>query len=148
MKEQDVVPLRAHVEKALSGSGGVSNLLGQIKKGGVSILLPPAENQNRLSGALKGLGASLGAINIFLSIIFIAWTYVRRKSTLVRYSQAFFLGMIAFGCMMSSSSIFLGFEDSTGDDAEVARANADKACMVTPWLYSMGFVMSFAPLFL
>ena len=73
---------------------------------------------------------------------------MRRSEKVVRYSQPMFLVMIAFGCVVSSCAIILlTKQDADGEDAEDAKVAADFACMSLPWFYSMGFVLSFAPLY-
>ena len=66
-----------------------------------------------------------------------------RPARVIRLAQPEFLYLISFGCMLSSSTIIvLGFDDGNSSP-EVANA----ACAMLPWLYSIGFCITFAALF-
>ena len=70
---------------------------------------------------------------------FLLWTVVYRKEKVVRYSQPFFLGMIASGALFSSSAIIpLAKDDSYGGWANETGGNdgADSGCRASVWLYS------------
>ena len=104
-------------------------------------------NDNRITGVMKTFGSILGSLNILLSICAILWTIANRNETVVRYSQAVFLILIAIGCIASSTSIFfLSVEDSS-DNNMSAQDSADFACQILPWTYSLGFALTFASLF-
>ena len=107
---------------------------------------PQTEEKNRLDSGLVLLGNLVAIVNIAIAVVAMVWTIVRRKEKIVRYAQPVFLAMVAFGCIVSSSSIFfLSVEDADGEDAATAQESATSACMAVPWFYSMGFVLSFAP---
>ena len=114
----------------------------------------------------------LFAINAGMSAFYIIWTILNSSHQIVRYAQPTFLCMIAFGCIVSSTTIlFLGVEDDESDgnlyyakltsaiDAASKTADdvlgtnssasrpADLSCQMLPWFYSVGFVLTFAPLF-
>ena len=70
------------------------------------------------------------------------WLYWQRNTVQVRVSQPFFLLLVLLGCLMSSLTIaaMAAQDDSDGDDPSWA-------CMAMPWLYSVGFCITFGTLF-
>ena len=107
----------------------------------LDVVIDP-ENKN-LIGPMKVLGKVLFGINASLSTFFVLWAYFNRNRVIIRYAQPMFLILIAVGCVVSSSTIlFLGVEDE-----DHTLEEADTACMTVPVLYSLGFILTFAPLF-
>ncbi len=106
-----------------------------------------AHNKNLLADtSLVTLGSICVQVNFAFAAIAIAWTLLRRELTIVRYAQPAFLVMLALGCMVSTSTIlFLGAEDAGDEDED--SSSASTACMMQPWMYSIGFMLTFAPLF-
>ncbi|CAB9501374.1 acid type B receptor subunit 2 [Seminavis robusta] len=105
-----------------------------------SIEIP--ENTNKIPPSLKiGAYCMLGA-NVAVIVGCAIWLYCYRNTTQVTYSQPFFLLLVLLGCLISSSTIIpLAQEDSPTDDTAVP------ACMMIPWLYSVGFSVTFGSLF-
>ena len=102
----------------------------------------PDEAMNYLPRGLTVLGYFLFSLNALLSLGFIGWTAAHRRERMVRNAQPIFLYLVCVGCIISSSTILpLGF-----DDGNTSQAGADAACVVLPWLYSIGFCLSFAAL--
>ena len=64
----------------------------------------------------------------------------KRSNRLVQALQPFFLNLILLGCLISSSSITPLIQQSEGDDPVVA-------CAVFPWLFCVGFSVTFGTLF-
>ena len=86
-------------------------------------------NTNSISTGFKSTGTVLFGINVITSCICIIWLWIYRKSIIVKVAQPFFLCMVLFGCLISSSTIIaLGEEDGSAP-----------GCMAIPWLYSVGF---------
>jgi len=104
----------------------------------------PVENRNLIDSSAKGFAISLMIINWIFSFGFLFWTFYNRKKKMIKASQPIFLYMIIFGCIVSSAAIL----PSTIDDSNGGSlAAASTACMVSPWLYSIGFVLTFSALF-
>ena len=98
------------------------------------------EETNGISDTLLTLAYSMLGINVLLIFGCAGWLFWQRKSTQVKVSQPFFLVMVLFGCMVSSSSIIAMAQEDEG-------YGPVPACMAIPWLYSVGFSITFGTLF-
>ena len=81
--------------------------------------------------------------SIFLIILACGvWLYWQRRSLEVRVSQPQLLALVLFGCFLSSCTILamVAAQDDT-------YGNPTIACMTIPWLYSVGFSITFGTLF-
>ena len=127
----------------------------------------PFETPNHLDKGLIAVGNLLTVISFGISGSLGVLTYINRKHKVIRASQPMFLGMILFGCMLSSSTIIaMGLssddggstttlsdklyyiKDSNGTETNLrTHDGATASCMIVPALYSLGFVFSFAALF-
>jgi hypothetical protein len=108
----------------------------------VSVDVVPYPEMNQLGG-VRIVGYILAAIIILLATYCVWWVYAYQKERVVRASQPLFLVTIAFGSLgMASTIIPLSFDDGVASDR-----GCDIACMSAPWLFSVGFVTSFAALF-
>jgi len=79
-------------------------------------------------------------INMLACIVCAVWIYWKRHNELVRVSQPFFLNLVLLGCVISSSSIVPLAQQSEGQGPV-------PACFVFPWLYCIGFSITFGTLF-
>ncbi|KAL7534384.1 hypothetical protein ACHAXR_005838 [Thalassiosira sp. AJA248-18] len=79
-------------------------------------------------------------INTLACIICAIWIYWERNTKQVKAWQPFFLNIVLLGCLISSSSIITLVQQSDTDEAV-------HACAVFPWLYSIGFSMTFGALY-
>ncbi|GAB5364379.1 hypothetical protein AAMO2058_000965100 [Amorphochlora amoebiformis] len=85
----------------------------------------------------------LFSINVFLSIAFAAWTYLKKATKIVVAAQPAFLYIVPCGCIMSSSTIItVAF-----DDRQVSDFVMDQLCQLNIWLYGIGFALSYTSLF-
>ena len=76
------------------------------------------------------------AINFSMVAGCVIWMWRYRKTVQVSVAQPFFLGLVLLGCLVSTSTIFaLGVEDEGNGTVP--------ACMTIPWLYSVGFSITF-----
>ena len=110
---------------------------------------PPYEqDMNYISDPLLAIGYSFVALVGVLSLICALFLYFKRQEWHVKVSQPEVLGIVIIGCFVSSLSIiFMGYQ--TGyreDDAELTN-KVDAGCMAVPWLYGIGFVLTFSMLF-
>ncbi|CAJ1965339.1 unnamed protein product [Cylindrotheca closterium] len=103
-----------------------------------SIEIP--ENKNLISTGLKAMAYFMVAVNYIVIIGLVAWMIFKKKSHQIRLSQPFFLLMILLGCGISTSTILAMMSESEGDGPV-------RACMAVPWLYSVGFSITFGCLF-
>ena len=106
---------------------------------------------NLMPGYVRAFGYVLAAIDCGVAFSLFLWTAFNRKSKVVRASQPLFLGLIALGSVVSGLTIIpLAVDDAEGPRATstvAANTIANRACMASVWLYSLGFVLTFAPLF-
>lgn len=119
----------------------------------------PNEDLTYVDTSLLFVGYILFAIQALLSIACTAWTVYFRNRRIVRASQPLFLCLIACGTFMMSLSIIpVGiqggyrylFDPITGmqtDEPNTEIRSVDAACMALPWLFSMGFAVTFSALF-
>mmetsp|Transcript_7817 Transcript_7817/g.17079 ORF Transcript_7817/g.17079 Transcript_7817/m.17079 type:complete len:867 (-) Transcript_7817:181-2781(-) len=100
--------------------------------------------------SVRQLSIALFATNVTVAIITILWVLVMRNHPVVRAAQIPFLVLISVGCIVSSSTLLpLGVNDSDNPFSSYEGKNeyANAACMRSVWLYTLGFVLTFAPLF-
>ena len=103
-----------------------------------SIEIP--ENVNLIPLSLKVIAYIMLAMNVITIAICATWLYWKRDTFQVRVSQPSFLLLVLVGCLISSCTIIvLAQEDA--EDGPV------RACLAIPWLYSMGFSVTFGTLF-
>ena len=100
------------------------------------------ENKNLLSVPLLATCYAMAAINFFLIGMSAIWLFWNRNTAQVQVSQPFFLCLVLLGCLVSTSTIFAFVQqDDDIDNAEVPN------CMIIPWLYSVGFSITFGSIF-
>ena len=124
-----------------SPSKGLADRFGQcvcesIKWIGDDCSVEVMENKHLKSRAMAIVCYIMIGIN-FVNVAGCAiWMWVQRHTAQVTVAQPFFLGLVLLGCLVSTSTIFaLGAQDE--EDGPV------RACMAIPWLYSVGFSITF-----
>jgi len=90
--------------------------------------------------ALIAVGYTFFGINVALVMLCALWLHLRRVSPQVRVAQPFFLQLVLLGVLVSSSTIVALAQEDPGDGPVYA-------CMAIPWLYSVGFCITFGTLF-
>jgi len=110
--------------------------------------IPPNElpHLNLKVEKISTLGLSIGycliAGAMLLSVMCVLWLLCHRTEAVVRASQLEFLILLFIGSMISTSSVFpLSFQEPR------SQSTLDAACMAMPWLFFMGFVVTFGTLF-
>lgn len=110
--------------------------------------LPPApivileHDYNLVPVGVQVLGWILGAVVMFSSLATIAWTWLNRKTFVVRASQPVFLITICCGTfVMAAATIPMGMQ------GKEETQGLDAACMSTVWLIFLGFGISLTALF-
>ncbi|CAJ1935040.1 unnamed protein product [Cylindrotheca closterium] len=119
----------------------------------------PEEDYNTISEGLHIFGFAALGILLGLCACCLAWMISCRDLWVVRISQPLFLYIILFGTVVSSIAIpFLGFETeyrfvqdiASGELTSVVNpeiGTVDAACMAVPWLYGLGFAITFSAMF-
>lgn len=90
------------------------------------------------------------AINWVFAIFFIVWIAMNGAHDVIKKSQPLFLVFICIGCIASTATIIPLSSDDGGVDLSSnpgLQASLDTNCMAAPWLYSIGFTLTFASLF-
>jgi hypothetical protein len=107
--------------------------------------LPPVnEDKNYIGNSGRATGYALMGIVMALSIASMIWTIVRRNERVVRSSQPLFLFLVSLGSFIMASTIVpLSAEESFTSNLD----GLDKACTAIQWLYVMGAIVAFSPLF-
>mmetsp|Transcript_30028 Transcript_30028/g.47701 ORF Transcript_30028/g.47701 Transcript_30028/m.47701 type:complete len:587 (-) Transcript_30028:2986-4746(-) len=93
----------------------------------------------------KFIAIVLFAVNTLSSMICFLWVLYNKDNVIVKASQKEFLMIMAAGTFISSSTI-LTFIADDGYDGE-SEGIADMACALMPWLYTIGFMTTFIPLY-
>jgi len=79
-------------------------------------------------------------INALACLVCGGWIYANRDSKQVKAWQPFFLNLVLVGCLISSSSIITLVQQNDSDEPVYA-------CAVFPWLYTVGFSITFGTLY-
>lgn len=106
--------------------------------------LPPIEEDfDFVFRELRFTGCVMSIICLLSSIFFASWTYRNRNHRVVKGSQPMFLYLICFGAAIFGSTSL----PASIDDEYFSKEACDRACMIQPWLYSVGFVIVFSALY-
>ncbi|CAB9515608.1 acid type B receptor subunit 2 [Seminavis robusta] len=98
------------------------------------------ENVNSLSSGMVWAAYIMFILNVFTIMLCAVWLYWKRTTPQVLVSQPSFLCLVLAGCLISSSTILAMAQEDTGEGPV-------PACMAIPWLYSVGFCITFGTLF-
>jgi len=98
--------------------------------------LPPIRvDMNLVSDGVIGLGVSLAAVVLLLSIGWSAWVFSYRERNVVKSSQPIFLIQLCVGTFLMGASIIpMSLQDP------LPQKWLNFACMLSPWLLFPGFV--------
>ena len=110
---------------------------------GFPVCLPPIDVDENQLGGLRVLGFILGSAIIVTATGFGVNVVLRSEKQSIRQSQPFFLIMVCIGsALMGSTIIPLAI-----DDEIASQRGCDVACMIAPWLFTVGFSFVFAALY-
>jgi len=98
------------------------------------------EELNLIPKSLKIISYVFFAINAAACLICAFWLHWKRDANQVKTSQPFFLKLVLLGCLISSSTIIVLSRENAG-------TGPVHACALIPWLYSIGFSVTFGTLF-
>lgn len=97
------------------------------------------EELNLIPPPVKAIAYSMLGFNLLVILICTVWLYWKRKTPQVQVSSPIFLLLVLLGCLISSCAIIAMAQDDAGDGPV-------SACMAIPWLYSVGFSVTFGTL--
>lgn len=111
----------------------------------VPLDLPPLDTEeNFLTPSLRAGGLVMCGLVLLLALAFAGWTWCKGASAVVRRSQPIFLYLLCTGAFLMGASIIpLSFDGGICKTQE----GCDAACVVAPWLLSVGFTLLFSALF-
>lgn len=96
---------------------------------------------NYIPTSLRAAGLALGIFMMVVSILCICWTLYYRGRDVVKSSQPFFLIQLCIGTFLMAASIIpMSFQEP------MSTHGLDVSCMMVPWLFVIGFVISFSSL--
>lgn len=98
------------------------------------------ENKNLIPFPLKVISYVMVAINFSVVAICALWLFDKQQTAHVKVAQPIFLCTVLLGCFISTSTIIALVQEDDGDGPV-------PGCMAMPWLYSVGFSITFGTLF-
>lgn len=104
--------------------------------------LPPLHvTHSTMADALQIFGYVLCGFILLLSLLAASWTYLHRNTKVIKKAQPEFLIMLCAGTFVMGTTIVpMSLEEPVDQNV------LDGACMSLPWLFSIGFVVSFSAL--
>ena len=107
-------------------------------------LLRDPPDQNFLNNGIRAFGLALMATVFVAAMATTAWVYLRREHRVLKAAQPVFLYVLAFGSMVSASTILaLSFDESMGWSTGALSG----ACMASTWLMTIGIILIYGALF-
>jgi hypothetical protein len=101
-------------------------------------------DQNYLSSGIRAVGFALMGMALLAAAVIAAWVWWHRKHRIVLAAQPHFLYLLVFGSAVSASTIMcISFDESYG----WSEQSLSRACMATPWLLSLGHIITYGALF-
>lgn len=110
----------------------------------VPIVFRQVLDENHISPGVRALGLVLMGIAIILPIICLILLRKLDKDQVVLRAQPFFLRVLCVGAILMSGSIFTLSWD---EGANISDWYLDLFCMLTPWFFFLGQILTFCALF-
>ena len=119
----------------------------------------PEEQMSYLTSGIKAAGILYVALQFIFTAFFLMWTIYFRDQVIVRKSQPVFLILVLIGCFIVSTSILPTIAEeaypyvqdpANQETTDVPNDDIDgvnAACMAFPWLFNVGFTITFSSLF-
>jgi len=101
------------------------------------------EDKNLIPTSLIIVSYVMIGINFAAAGVCAVWLVWSRNTTQVKVAQPLFLGLVLLGCLISTSTIFALAQEESADIGQTDLP----ACQATPWLYFVGFCITFGSLF-
>ena len=100
--------------------------------------------ENFLSPGVRAIGLILMVIAWVLGFSALVGLHIFNKDPVVQRAQPFFLKMLCYGSLLTSSAIFTVSWD---EGAGWSDRQLDIACAMTPWFFFAGIILTFCALF-
>lgn len=108
-----------------------------------SELPPQVEEMNQITATVRGVGLFLGAFAMAASLICLLAMLANLDNGVMKASQPIFLVLICGGTFLLAAAIV----PLSIDDGIASPSGCDVACASAPWLFFLGFVVTFSALF-
>jgi hypothetical protein len=95
---------------------------------------------NLILARLKWSGIVALGVNVFTCLVSAIWLVIKQEHLSLNFVQPFFLVLVLIGCVVSLSTIIVLAQEDKGN-------RPVPACMAIPWLFSIGFCITFGTLF-
>jgi hypothetical protein len=127
---------RANVTLNVTDSAGYSTVVVQ------SVVVLKTE-MSHISSSTKGLGYALFVLGTAVIFSMAGWIVKNRQHPIVRVAQLSFSLLLLLGLWVQNLAILFAVTDDS-----VSTQAADSACSSMVWLYCVGFMLTFAPLYI
>lgn len=111
-----------------------------VNDGGGNCILP---SSNPLTNGTRAFGMIVFALITCTCVTLGVWVAYNRSGKVVKAAQPFFLYMLLFGCVISSSLLLFASLDEADASPEVLTS----LCHAQVWFYFMGFSLTFSAIF-
>lgn len=134
-----------------SPSNGVSNRFGECVCDSTRWTGDDCDNQvevdyNWFPNALVWSLYSMASLNYLICGSCAIWLFFHRKRAQVSIAQPYSLALILLGCVLSTSAIIAMAQEDVGGNGEPTGSSVT-SCAFIPWLYSVGFSITFGTLY-
>ena len=96
-------------------------------------------NMNYYPQGAKDFVHAIAIVTIIMCVALMGWVVGKRTHPEIRVAQPYFLVFILIGSILQACSLFaFAVDDSVGSAADV-----NVACVLEPWLYELGFCLTY-----
>lgn len=145
MRQQSTLNMDQRIHELVSAAdSGVSFRVSDTYRNSVGYsYVPPNEINNYINEDFRDAAWGLSGLMCVTCFTLMVWTIRHRNNMVMKAFQPFLLVQSTVGLLLLSSSIIpLGFDDSKYD-VEVLNFT----CMLSPWLYVVGFTIFFSSVY-
>ena len=103
------------------------------------------KENKRIAGLSVTIAKMFFSINMLICLLSLLVVIIYRKHYIIKAAQVNFMILIVLGSFISTLTIPLLTIDDNEDGSN--QRYADLACKVLPWVYTFGFITTFAPLY-
>ena len=101
-------------------------------------------NENFISAGVRAIGLSLMLVAWLTAMVSLVLVTYLQKDGVVQRAQPVFMQILCVGSIITSSTIFL---ISWDEGAGWSQSQLSTACMLSPWFFFLGQIMTFCTLF-
>ena len=101
-------------------------------------------NENFISSGIRAIGLVLMLVAWLIALTLFVLVTILRKDEVVKRAQPIFMQILCVGSIITSSTIFLLSWD---EGAGWSEKDLDVACVLSPWFFFIGQILTFCALF-